>query len=50
MTHTVIGLFPNLLNAGQASNELKAAGVAADDLRVIAEPRYVHVTGVLSTP
>jgi hypothetical protein len=50
MAHTTIGLFPNLLNAEQAINELKAAGVAADDLRVIAEPRYMHVTGVLSTP
>jgi hypothetical protein len=50
MTHTAIGLFPNSLNAEQAITELKAAGIAANELRVISEPRYMHVAGVLSTP
>jgi len=50
MTHTAIGLFPNSSEAEQAIIELKAAGIAANDLRVAAEPRYMPVTNPLSTP
>ena len=50
MTHTAIGLFPNSASAEQATSELKAAGIAANDLRVAAEPRYMPVSSPLSTP
>jgi len=50
MTHTAIGLFPNSASAEQATSELKAAGIAANDLRVAAEPRYMPVSNPLSTP
>jgi hypothetical protein len=50
MTHTAIGLFPNSTDAEQAITELKAAGIAASDLRVAAEPRYMQVSNPLSTP
>lgn len=50
MTHTAIGLFPNSNDAEQATTELKAGGIAANDLRVAAEPRYMPVSNPLSTP
>ncbi len=50
MTHTAVGLFKNSTQAEETVNDLKAAGFEAKDLRVLAEPRYMHVTGVLSTP
>lgn len=50
MTHTAVGLFNNSSLAEEVVNELKAVGIAASDVRVLAEPRYMHVTGVLSTP
>jgi len=50
MTHTAVGLFENSSLAEEAVDKLKAAGIAASDIRVLAEPRYMHVTGVLSTP
>ena len=50
MTHTAVGLFNNSSLAEAAVNDLKAVGIAASDISVLAEPRYMHVTGVLSTP
>ena len=50
MTHTAVGLFDNSSLAEEAVNDLKTGGVAASDIRVLAEPRYMHVSGVLSTP
>jgi hypothetical protein len=50
MTHTAIGLFPNPSKAEQAVTELKAAGIAGNELRAAAEPRYMPVTNPLSTP
>jgi hypothetical protein len=50
MTHTAVGLFKNSSLAEDAVKDLRAAGVAEGDLRTCAEPRYMHVTGVLSTP
>ena len=50
MTHTAVGLFNNADLAEKAVNDLKTAGVAASDVRIVAEPRYMHVKGVLSTP
>src|SRR5579862_4871976 len=50
MTHTAVGLFKNSNLAEEAVTDLKSAGLAAGDVRVLAEPRYMHVSGVLSTP
>ena len=50
MTHTAVGLFKNIGLAEEAVKELKAAGDAAGSIRMLAEPRYMHVSGVLSTP
>jgi hypothetical protein len=50
MTHTAVGLFNNSGFAEEVVNDLKAIGIAADDVRVLAEPRYMHVNGVLGTP
>ena len=50
MTHTAVGLFKNSSFAAEVVKELRAAGVADSNLRTCAEPRYMHVSGVLSTP
>jgi hypothetical protein len=50
MARTAIGLFQNQINAEQTVTELKGAGFPANDLRVIAEPRYMPVSSPLSTP
>lgn len=50
MTHTALGLFRNAMDAEQVVAELKAAGFTAGNLRVAAEPRYMPVSGPLSTP
>jgi hypothetical protein len=50
MTHTAVGLFKNGNFAEEAVNELVAAGIASNEVRVLAEPRYMPVKGALSTP
>jgi hypothetical protein len=50
MTHTAVGLFKNSSLAEEALKDLEIAGVAAQDLRILAEPRRMPVSGVLSTP
>jgi len=50
MTQTAVGLFENCTMAQETVEALKAEGFAANDLRILIEPRYMPVTGVLSTP
>ena len=50
MTHTALGLFRNAIDAEAALGELKASGFSKSDLRLAAEPRYMTVSGPLSTP
>ncbi|HZD48097.1 MAG TPA: hypothetical protein VE178_05060, partial [Silvibacterium sp.] len=50
MTHMAVGLFKTSIEAEATVNDLKGAGFDPKDLRILAEPRYMHVTGVLSTP
>lgn len=50
MTQTAVGLFKNARLAEETVRELEAAGMGKTDIRVLAEPRYMPVTGVLSTP
>jgi hypothetical protein len=50
MATTAIGLFKTLSVADEVVRQLKAAGLSEDEVRVLAEPRFMPVTGVLSTP
>jgi len=50
MTQTAVGLFKNSGMAEEAVKEIKTAGVAANDVRILAEPRRMPVTGIFSTP
>ena len=50
MTQTAVGLFKNSTLAQETIEALKTEGFAANNLRLLVEPRYMRVTGVLSIP
>lgn len=50
MAKAAVGLFSSESVAVRIMHELEAAGIASSHLHVLAKPRYMPVTGVLSTP